>query len=128
VKHDYFTPDLTTQAVNTALNDLIERTSAAKAELPRPYLGASIAGSDCMRRVQFDWWCVPMHSARIREIGRTRFPNRCCGMVSPPEDRRRHLRARRGKSRKHEPKVRHPCPHGWVRERCSRRIRVRSRR
>jgi hypothetical protein len=68
VKHDYFTPDLATQTVNTALNDLIERTSAAKAELPRPYLGASIAGSECLRRVQYDWWCTPMHSARTREI------------------------------------------------------------
>jgi hypothetical protein len=66
--HDYFTPDLTTQAVNTALNELIERTSAAKAELPRPYLGASIAGSDCLRRVQYDWWCTPMHTARTKEI------------------------------------------------------------
>ena len=68
MKQDYFTPNLTAQAVNAALNDLIERTSAAKAELPRPYLGASIAGSDCLRRVQYDWWCTPMHSARTREI------------------------------------------------------------
>ena len=68
MKHDYFTPDLTTQAVNTALNELIERTSAAQAELPRPYLGASIAGSECLRRVQFDWWCRSMYSARTREI------------------------------------------------------------
>ena len=68
MKHDYFTPDLATQAVNTALKDLIERTSAAEAELPRPYLGASIAGSKCLRRVQYDWWCRPMHSARTREI------------------------------------------------------------
>ena len=68
MQQDYFTPNLTTQAVNTALNELIERTSAAKAELPRPYLGASIAGSDCLRRVQYDWWCTPMHTARTREI------------------------------------------------------------
>jgi hypothetical protein len=66
--HDYFTPDLWTQTVNTVVNDLIERTSAAKAELPRPYLGASIAGSDCLRRVQYDWWCTPVHTARTREI------------------------------------------------------------
>src|SRR5262249_47294904 len=66
--HDYFTPDLTTERVNVALNDLIERTSAAKAELPRPYLGASIAGSECLRRVQYDWWCTPLHSPRTREI------------------------------------------------------------
>jgi hypothetical protein len=68
VKQDYFTPNLATQVVNTALNDVIERTSAANAELPRPYLGASIAGSECLRRVQYDWWCTPMHSARTLEI------------------------------------------------------------
>jgi hypothetical protein len=68
VKDDYFCPNLTTLAVNVAINDLVERTSAAAAELPRPYLGASIAGSECARRVQYDWWCVPLHSARTREI------------------------------------------------------------
>ena len=69
MKHDYFTPDLNTQALSIELNDLIERTSSAQDASPRPpYLGASIAGSDCARRVQYDWWCKPVYSARTREI------------------------------------------------------------
>lgn len=51
-----------------AINDAIERAAAATAELPRPYLGASIVGSECMREVQFDWWCRPTLSARTKEI------------------------------------------------------------
>jgi hypothetical protein len=68
VKQDYFTPNITTQAVNAALNELIELTSSAKGEAPRPYLGASIAGHECPRRVQYDWWCKPLLSARLQEI------------------------------------------------------------
>ncbi len=49
-----------------ALNALIERTSTG--ELPRPYLGASIVGEDCARRIQYDWWCKPELGARVRRI------------------------------------------------------------
>ena len=66
--HDYFTLDLATLPVNAAINDAIERAASTTAELPRPYLGASIAGSECLRRVQYDWWCTPLHPARTREI------------------------------------------------------------
>jgi hypothetical protein len=59
---------LALEAVNVAVNDAIERAAAAKAELPRPYLGASIVGDDCLRKVQFDWWCKPTLSARVRDI------------------------------------------------------------
>src|SRR5262249_10141294 len=55
-----FTLDLATLPVNVAVNDAMERAASIKAELPRPYLGASIAGSDCLRRVQYDWWCTPL--------------------------------------------------------------------
>src|SRR5262249_8450474 len=55
-----FTLDLATLPVNVAVNDAIERAASITAELPRPYLGASIAGSDCLRRVQYDWWCTPL--------------------------------------------------------------------
>jgi hypothetical protein len=68
VPHDYFTLDLATLPVNAAINDAIERAASTTAELPRPYLGASIAGSECLRRVQYDWWCTPLHPARTREI------------------------------------------------------------
>ena len=50
------------------LNNAIERAAAATAQLPRQYLGASIVGSECLRKVQFDWWCRPLLPARTREI------------------------------------------------------------
>ena len=59
---------LSIEPVNISINDSIERAVATTAELPRPYLGASIAGHECLRRVQFDWWCRPVLSARTREI------------------------------------------------------------
>jgi hypothetical protein len=59
---------LSLEPVNVAVNDAIERAIAAKAELPRPYLGVSIVGDECLRRVQYDWWCKPTWPARMRDI------------------------------------------------------------
>jgi hypothetical protein len=59
---------LSTKPVNAAINDAIERAASTAAELPRPYLGASIVGHECLRRIQFDWWCKPVLAARTREI------------------------------------------------------------
>ena len=36
--------NLSIEPVNAAINDAIERAAATAAELPRPYLGASIVG------------------------------------------------------------------------------------
>jgi hypothetical protein len=47
--------NLSLEPLNVAINDALERAAATKAELPRPYLGASIVGHECARRVQFDW-------------------------------------------------------------------------
>ena len=66
--HDYYEPKLADEPINVALNEAIERAAAGKAELPRSYLGASIVGSDCLRRVQYDWWCTPTLDARTRAI------------------------------------------------------------
>ena len=60
--------NLSIAPINVAINDAIERAAAKTAELPRPYLGASIVGSECLRKVQFDWWCKPVLPARVREI------------------------------------------------------------
>ena len=60
--------NLSSEPINVELNAAIERAAATAAELPRPYLGASIVGSECLRKVQYDWWCKPGHSARLREI------------------------------------------------------------
>jgi hypothetical protein len=54
--------------VNIAINAAIERAAATTAELPRPYLGASIVGDECLRKVQFDWWVAPVLPARVRDI------------------------------------------------------------
>jgi hypothetical protein len=59
---------LSLEPVNRAINDAIERSVAATAEMPRPYLGASIVGHDCARRIQYEWWVRPTLAARIREI------------------------------------------------------------
>jgi hypothetical protein len=65
---DFNRANLSLESINVRLNEAIECAAAAKAELPRPYLGASIVGSECLRRVQYDWWCKPVLSARTREI------------------------------------------------------------
>jgi hypothetical protein len=60
--------NLSIEPINVAINDVIERAAATTAELPRPYLGASIVGHECARRIQYDWWCKPELAARMREI------------------------------------------------------------
>jgi hypothetical protein len=60
--------NLSIEPINVAVNEAIERAAATATELPRPYLGASIVGHECPRRVQFDWWCKPVLAARVREI------------------------------------------------------------
>jgi hypothetical protein len=60
--------NLSIEPINVAVNEAIERAAATAAELPRSYLGASIVGHECPRRVQFDWWCKPVLAARVREI------------------------------------------------------------
>jgi hypothetical protein len=60
--------NLADEPVNVAINKAIERAAATAAEEPRPYLGASIAGYECARRVQLDWFRKPVFAARTREI------------------------------------------------------------
>jgi hypothetical protein len=54
--------------LNLELNARIERATAAAARLPRDYLGASIAGDECARAIQYSWWCTPDLPARIQLI------------------------------------------------------------
>jgi hypothetical protein len=65
---DFNRANLSTEPINEAINSAIERAAATVAELPRPYLGASIVGHECARRIQYDWWCKPELSTRMREI------------------------------------------------------------
>src|SRR5215472_1386046 len=59
---------LSLEPINAAVNAAVERAAATTAELPRPYLGASLIGHDCARQVQYSWWCKPELAARTREI------------------------------------------------------------
>jgi hypothetical protein len=86
--------NLSVEPINGAINEAIERAATTAAELPRPYLSASIVGHDCLRRIQFDWWCKPELAARMREIfdrghyfeGRTRRHLLAAGFkFAPPE-------------------------------------------
>src|SRR5215207_9093428 len=59
---------LSLNSINVAINDVLEQVALRTVEEQRDYLGASIIGSPCARKVQFDWWCRPAHPARIYEI------------------------------------------------------------
>jgi hypothetical protein len=58
---------LASAPLNEELNALIE---AAEPPSPneRQYLGASQIGSECLRRIQFDWWVDPVFPSRVRDI------------------------------------------------------------
>jgi hypothetical protein len=48
--------NLSLEPINTAINTALERV-VARTERPREqYLGASILGHECLRRIQFEWW------------------------------------------------------------------------
>jgi hypothetical protein len=49
---------------SVAVNEAIERATATTNQNARGYLGASSAGSECARRIQFDWMCAPTTDAR----------------------------------------------------------------
>jgi hypothetical protein len=54
-------------AVSVAINTLIEHAEPPEANT-RQYLGASAIGSECLRRVQYDWMCDAEHPSRPRDI------------------------------------------------------------
>ena len=58
---------LSERPINQRLNALIE---AAEPPTPndRQFLGASSIGSECMRRVQYDWMCDAQFPARTMDI------------------------------------------------------------
>jgi hypothetical protein len=60
--------NLSIDPVNTTINEVIEQAAATAAEPPRPYLGASVVGHACQRRIQYDWFCRPVLAARTREV------------------------------------------------------------
>jgi hypothetical protein len=58
---------LSDKPINRLVNELIECAAPASANYRR-YLGASTIGSDCLRRVQYDWMVDPVFPARIKDI------------------------------------------------------------
>jgi hypothetical protein len=65
---DFNRADLSTLPVSIAINALLEEGDRVNPEATRGYLGASAVGHPCMRRIQFDWLCDPLHGLRTRDI------------------------------------------------------------
>jgi hypothetical protein len=63
--------NLSTTALNTTINARFEQVCAAAHvnDTPRGYLGASLIGDDCSRKIQFEWMCAATAMpARVRSI------------------------------------------------------------
>ena len=55
--------------VNAAINTALDAAALVEErEARRDYLGASSIGSECLRKVQFDWQRVSVHAARTKRI------------------------------------------------------------
>jgi hypothetical protein len=64
---DFNRANLSERPINVLINQLIEQAEPP-AENYRQYLGASAIGSECLRKVQYDWMCDPQFPARIKDI------------------------------------------------------------
>ena len=64
---DFNRANLSESPISVAINALIEQAEPPE-ETARQYLGASAIGSECLRKVQFDWWCSPAHLSQVRDI------------------------------------------------------------
>jgi hypothetical protein len=61
--------NLSEAPISVTINALIEAAEPPE-ENTRQYLGASSIGSECLRKVQYDWMVEPMHPSRTRDIFR----------------------------------------------------------
>jgi len=64
---DFNRANISISPLSTTLNELIQRAEPRE-ENVRQYLGASSIGSECLRRVQYDWTVDPQHPTRTRDI------------------------------------------------------------
>jgi hypothetical protein len=64
---DFNTPKLSERPVNDVLNKLIEHAEPP-GENYRQYLGASSMGSECLRKIQYDWMCDAQFQSRQHDI------------------------------------------------------------
>ena len=62
--------NLSIEPLNTAINARVEQASLAKHanDVPRDYLGASLIGETCLRKIQFEWMTAATFSAPDRSI------------------------------------------------------------
>ena len=62
--------NLSLDPLNAAINARIEQASLIKHanDVPRDYLGASLIGETCLRKIQFEWMTSSTFSARVRSI------------------------------------------------------------
>jgi hypothetical protein len=62
--------NLSIDPLNVAINGRIEQASLVKHanDLPRDYLGASLIGETCLRKIQFEWLTSASFSARVQSI------------------------------------------------------------
>lgn len=61
--------NLASSGVNTAVNAALDKAALTEQrEDRRTYLGASGIGSECLRKVQYDWQCDSVHPARTKRI------------------------------------------------------------
>jgi hypothetical protein len=66
---DFNRAHLSAASISVTINELIEAAEPPE-ENTRQYLGASAVGSECLRKIQFDWMCDPVHASRTRDIFR----------------------------------------------------------
>jgi len=65
---DFNRIEASAEPVNIAINAVLDAGARVARESTRGYLGASAVGHPCLRKVQYDWMCDPVHEARIRDI------------------------------------------------------------
>ena len=58
--------NLSDRPVNTLINQLIEQAEPSSENF-RQYLGASAMGSECLRKIQYDWMCDAQFPAQARD-------------------------------------------------------------
>src|SRR5258708_26565522 len=66
---DFNKANVSAASISIAINDAIEAAEPPE-ENTRQYLGASAVGSECLRKIQFDWIVHPTHPSRTRDIFR----------------------------------------------------------
>jgi hypothetical protein len=64
---DFSCTDLSALPISVKINELIE-AAEPPGENYRQYLGASAIGSECLRRIQYDWMCDAQFPARMCDI------------------------------------------------------------